>query len=505
MIRSKTLLSALAATAATGALALVGGGAGTPTAHAASHSDAPLIKLDPQANLTDVYSFITSPGGVKMLNIVVHVRPLSEPGDGPHYDKFSPDALYSIHIANPTTGATVRRYDFRFSDVSSASGNYKNLDTILSYGRGTAVGPINSNTDATRNYTQTYSVSRVQGNGNASTTLATGLITPPPNVGLRTTPAYNNSATGFAVSGATTVAGLDVYTREAIHTLSSGERVFSGPREDGFFADIGGIFDLLNPRILGSSLGQAGGGVDLFKGYNVLAYSIQIPVSSLPSFSYTTPALIGGAQTGVGVYASVSRPRVTLRRTNGDDVPSGPFVQVNRMANPLFNEVLVALRDKDNYNRTMPGDDTAYAKYALNPEVAVLINTVFGTNFATTGRADLAAIFLGSEQRADVLRVNTATNAVPLAGQTGFNRLSFVGGDAQGSVPNGWPNGRRFGDDVIDIALTAVASGPSYTTITVVGDNVNMNDQVYHQVFPYSATPHSGTHHAHHESGENSR
>src|SRR5262249_37363942 len=116
-----------------------------------------------------------------------------------------------------------------------------------------------------------------------------------------------------------------------------------------------------------------------------------------------------------------------------------------------------------------------------------LWNTVFGRSCATTGREDLVAIFIP-----DVLRVNTATGPVRLAGQTGFSRLGFLGGDTTAGVSGGWPNGRRLGDDVVDIALTAVASGPAYSTIPVLGDNINANGQVYNQVFPYSATPHAG-------------
>ena len=129
---------------------------------------------------------------------------------------------------------------------------------------------------------------------------------------------------------------------------------------------------------------------------------------------------------------------------------------------------------------------------------------VFGDNtgqapLATTGRSDLAAVFIP-----DVLRVNTTTAPVTLPGQTGYSRLSFIGGDgaclpgadctdpANHVAAGGWPNGRRIGDDVIDIALTAVASGPAYETITVVGDNADANDQLYNQVFPYLGTPHAG-------------
>lgn len=455
---------------------------------AASHSDAPLIKQDPQANITDVYAFIGTKyddPGQNMLNVIVHVRPFSEPGDGVIYERFADDALYSIHITEPTTGRTVIRYDFVFSDVNAlVPPVLKNPNTILSYGEGASA--ISTVGGPGQNFTQTY---RVKKN---SAIIGDGLLTPPPNVGLRTTPLYNDSFSGQAISGATRFEELDSYTRQTIHELSTGEVVFAGPREDGFYADTPGIFDLLDPRILDNDgdfsdgLGQDGGGVDGFKGFNVLAYGMQVPLSSLPNFPYND--FFFGDSTGVGVYASVSRPRITLRRTNGDPVAAGPFVQVNRMGNPLFNEVLVAIKDKDQYNRTSPTEDAvSVGTYALNPEVAALLNLVFGTSFVTTGRTDLHEIFIP-----DVIRVNTATGPVPLPGQLGFSRLGFIGGDNTGGFSSGWPNGRRLGDDVVDIALTAVASGPTYSTLTIVGDNVAANDQVYHQVFPYSATPHSG-------------
>lgn len=459
---------------------------------AASHSDAPLIKQDPQANLTDVYAFIGTKydnPAVNVLNILVSVRPFSEPGDGVIYERFANDALYSINLTDPTTGAVVDRFDFNFSSVTDV----KNPDTILSYGRGTEVGAITTIGDGKQNFTQTYEFSAwraVKGGKFKRNFREADLPVSPPNVGLRTTPAYND-ANGNAVSGAVNLAGLDSLTKQAIVTLDNGIVVWAGPREDGFYADTPGIFDFLDPRIIdndGSTadgLGQDGNGIDGFKGFNVLSFGMQIPVNSLRTFSYNEPLV--GARTGVGVYASVSRQAITRRSAKGEPKGSGKWVQVNRMGNPLFNEVLVALRDKDHYNRTSPVKDAQFKKYAENPELAFLVNVVlFGTDgsgpLASTGRSDLAAIFLP-----DVLRVDTTTGPAPLPGQAGFNRLSLIGGDTLG-----WPNGRRIGDDVVDIALSAVASGPTFSTITVVGDNVPANDQVYNQVFPYLATPHAG-------------
>ena len=484
-LRQALMLALGAAATITGTMTAV------PPALASNHSDAPLIKQDPQANLTDVYAFIGKryDTSEKVLNVTMSFRPFSEPGDGAQYDRFADDARYSIHITDPKTGATKLRYDFIFSRVDAG---YKNRNTVLSYGLGTEVGPIQEVGDARQNFTQTYRVIKLV-NG-TPTTIARGLLTPPPNVGKNVTPFYND-ADGVAVSGAATLGELDVYTRSTIHALPSGEVVWAGHRDDSFFSDIPGIFDLLNIRILDNNgsladgLGQDGNGVDGFKGFNVLTVAMQIPVSGLNALGIPTKydTLFFGEQKGVGVYASVDRPRVSVRKSDGTRENTG-WIQVARMGNPLFTEGLVAFKDKDRFNRTSPMQDATFATYARNPELATLINAVYGTSFVASGRTDLEKIFIP-----EVLRVVTTTAPVRLSGQTGFNRLGFIGGDTTNGVSGGWPNGRRLGDDVVDIALTAIASGPGYSTITIVGDNVSANDIPYNRVFPYLATPHSGT------------
>lgn len=484
--RTKTIVGTAAILFAVGSLCTIT----TPNAKASSHNDAPLIKLDPQANLTDVYAFVGTKyddPSVQVLNVIANVRPFSEPGDGPHYERFSNDAVYSLHITNPATGETVRRYDFRFSPVNDG---YKNPNTILSYGLGTEVGPILEVDDARQNYTQRYTVQR-QLPGNTALTVVNNQAVAPPNVGGNTTPLYNDAA-GRAVSGAMSFDELDSYTQMSITDTLDGGAAFAGPRDDGFYADVPGIFDLLNVRILDNNgdlsdgLGQDGNGIDGFKGFNVLTYGLQIPLDQLPEFEYTDAFF--GPQMGVGVFASVSRPAVTIREAGNDITSYGELVQVNRLGNPLFNEALIPFVDKDRYNALQPTDDSQFSTYASNPELALLINTVYGTSFATEDRTDLVAVFIP-----DVLRVSTQTGPVRLPGEKGYSRFGFVGGDTTGGISSGWPNGRRFGDDVIDIALTAIASGPSYDTITVVGDNAPGNDIAYNNVFPYAATPHSGT------------
>lgn len=516
---------------------------GSSAAQAANHSDAPLIKLDPQVNLTDTYAFVgtkSDDANVRVLNVVVQVRPFSEPGDGAIFERFSHDARYSINITNPATGALLRRYDFAFSPVASG---YKRIDTVLSYGQALALngegGEIQNVDDANQNYTQTYRITRVDmdpesNQETSSTVLGRKLLTPPPNVGSRVTPLYND-ASGRAQSGATSFEGLDRYTQQTIHNLPSGETVWSGHREDGFYSDIPGIFNLLDPRIIipaGSGTGNPEGqsppgtvtpGTDGFRGFNVLVYAIQIPLSDLPGLPYNVvdnPSIFGPTvQNGVGVYASTARPQVRLLydrlsdATRNDDVnpkrrrslndgefqtSQGPFVQVARLGNPIFNEGMVALRDKDDLNRTPPTVDSRFAVYARRPEIARLINQIYGTSFQATGRTDLETIFIP-----EVLRVNTATEPVRLAGQAGFSRLSTFGLDRTADgTPSGWPNGRRLGDDVSDILLTAIASGPGYLVTVPAGDGAPANDQLFHQVFPYSATPNAGTRNSK-DSGEN--
>jgi hypothetical protein len=165
------------------------------------------------------------------------------------------------------------------------------------------------------------------------------------------------------------------------------------------------------------------------------------------------------------------------------------------MGNPLFNQGFVHIGDKDRYNRTAPPADASnFGDYALNPELASLLKLLHPPFAGTveTGRSDLFQIYIP-----DIIKVDTTTGPVPLPGQVGFNARGFFGGDTIAGQSSGWPNGRRIGDDVIDIALTALANGPSFSSFQVIGDNVAANDQLYNQVFPYLGTPHSGFNRSH--------
>jgi uncharacterized protein DUF4331 len=461
-------------------------------AWASSHMDAPLITLDDAANTTDVYAFVSQKFGRKYLTTALAVYPHEEPGIGPNKYNFDDDVLYEIHVATKDDVAKGRAtYTYQFVFETS----YRNRNTILqSY-----LGVIDSVGDASQNLIQRYTVTKVDSRSGQAFRLGRGIV--PPNNQGNATPRYNRNNDGEqpARDGVANEADLDVYTAQSITDLRDGYFAFAGQRDDGFYADIQAIFDLLKLR----GPGQA---VDSQGGFNVHTMVLNIPIDDL-----------GGDQQIVGVYATTSRRRVTILGPNAN-ATLGDFVQVARQGNPLFNEGLVAIKDKDLYSRTSPTADAAlFRKYALTPELAALLNAlVFGSNVApTTNRTDIAGIFIP-----DVIKVDLSTGPAKLAGggpshpstpdDAGFSRLSIFGGDTlvssvqpgfgNGTVPGGWPNGRRFGDDVVDIAVTALLSDLRVSPPIIAapaGDNVDSNDIAYNKVFPYAATPLNGRRHTH--------
>ena len=472
-------------------------------APASSHMDAPLITLDPAANTTDVYAFVDQDGSQKNLIVALGVYPFEEPGIGPNKYNFDPNVLYEIHLGlgsnSVAQGKADISYQFKFET------HYKNTNTILqSY-----LGVIQNVDDASQNLTQTYTVTKVdhrarKGHARDEKTVLGQGIVPPNNQGIAT-PYYNQGDNGEnpARDGVATEAELDRYTTQAITNLSGGYKTFAGQRDDGFYSDVQAIFDLLQLRNPGK---------DAQGGFNIHLMALEIPIGEL-----------GGDMQVAGVYATTSRKHVRILR----DEPRGKsaqeeggWVQVARQGNPLFNEGLVAIADKDLYSRTDPTDDAKlFAKYALNPELAHLLNAiVFGGAGPApeTNRTDIAGIYIP-----DVIKVDLSTGPARLAGggashptnpdDPGYSRLGIFGGDTLtsqiqagfggGTLPGGWPNGRRFGDDVVDIAVTALISDLRTSPPAIrgpAGDNVDHNDMAYNKVFPYESTPQNGRHHAHH-------
>ena len=327
-------------------------------AQASSHMDAPLITRDPAANTTDVYAFVQNENGTKSLVTALGVYPHEEPGIGPNKYNFDDNVLYQIHVAtgnDVAAGRATLSYEFKFSTT------FRNQNTILqSY-----LGVINDVGDANQNLVQTYTVTKVDHRqGNHRTVLGTGTV-PPNNQGVAT-PFYNqgNDGNNPAKDGVATEGELDRYTTQTIKNLGGGYFSFAGQRDDGFYADINAVFDLLQLRSPGK---------DSQGGFNIHLMALVIPVSEF-----------GGDQQMVGVYATTSRRQIQILRDetnrsgrNGGPQLHGPWVQVARQGNPLFNEGLVAIADKDRYSRTSPeSDNELFREYAMTPELAHLINVI---------------------------------------------------------------------------------------------------------------------------------
>ena len=465
-----------------------------PTAaHASSHMDAPLITLDPAANTTDVYAFVSTIGGEKYLTTALAVYPFEEPGIGPNKYNFDDKVIYTINLA---TGADIAKgkptqsYEFRFRTV------FKNTATIAqSY-----LGVVEAVDDPQQNLTQHYMLMKVA--PKRTTLLSDGLV-PPNNQGL-VTKYYNQGDSGenLAREGVADTNALDRYTKSTIYTTPQGYKVFAGQRDDGFYADIQSIFDL--------DFGFTGPNkpFDSQGGFNVHTMVLSIPIAEIP----------GGDQQNVGVWATTSRSQVFVLRKpgNGKLVAVARGVQVGRQGNPLFCEAVVPIIDKDRYNRGTALRDTAdFSKYALAPELATLIGAQMDRR---TNRTDLAGIFIPDLIKVDLstgpARLAGGGNAGAVANDAGFHRLGIFGGDTLtstitpgfggGAIPGGWPNGRRFGDDVVDIAVLAILSDLRTSPPMIVGDansdvdRVKANDIGYNKVFPYAATPLNGRNHGHH-------
>ena len=452
---------------------------------ASSHQDAPLAVLDPAANTTDVYAFVDQDDhGPKSLVVALGVYPFEEPGIGPNKFNFDDNVLYEIHVAlgrDLAAGRATLSYQFEFRSET------RKPNTILQNFLTEVIQHVG---DANQNFVQRYTVTKVDHRWNRRSVLGTGILVPPNNQG-NATPFYNQGDNGEnpAKPGVTKEADLDRYTKEAIATLRNGYISFAGQRDDGFYADIQSIFDLQKLRNPGK---------DSQGGFNIHLMALEIPVDEL-----------GGDKQVVGVYATTSRREVRVLRERGD-LNVGRWVQVARQGNPLFCEGLVAVADKDLYSRTSPEQDTVlFRKYAETPELAKLIGSPFQMN-----RTDIAAIFIP-----DLIKVDLSTPGAHLTSTGGddkanmFSRLSIFGNDLLqsqiqdpfrngGFIPGGWPNGRRFGDDVVDIAIDALLSDlrgvkPMIKTFPD-GDGVVSNDMTYNRVFPYESTPQNGRIHGHH-------
>jgi hypothetical protein len=463
-----------------------------------SHREAPGISKDPVADSSDLYAFV-SPDDPTTVTILANYVPLQGPAGGPNFYEFGDDVLYAIHIDNNGDGQDDITFLLKFTNQVT------NPNTFL-YN----TGPITSLTSSSWNRRQFFSIYRVDRSG--THVLGENLACPPCNIGPLSTPNYAALA------------------QAAVHQLPGGGCVFAGQRAEGFYVDLGAIFDLgdLRPfqqlhNQFGMSipeLAKPAPGVNTTKGVNVHTIAIQMPMQLLTS-NGALPTNAASVNSVLGIYTSASRQRVKMwhAQNDGDDIDTGPFVQVSRLGNPLVNEVIIPMSQKDYWNTQGPDHDNQFISHVLQPELAGLLNVLYPGAFPNLAaykkpRADLSAILMtgipsgvvkgfqnstGSTIE-DRLRLNMAippTTSSP-------NTLGLVAGDAAG-----FPNGRRVFDDVVTIEIRAIAGitiplvDPSFTpdgAASAVTDGLTssatdvtaMGTENYLSYFPYLGIPHDG-------------
>jgi Domain of unknown function (DUF4331) len=495
------------------ALLIAGSVATAMPALASNHREAPLTALDHKADITDLYAFRSYDGGATpRVTLILSVDPLLEPANGPNWFPFDPDILYELKVDNNNDAVEDIVFQFRFTTEQ----RLPNLFQVYAGVPGGANAPANSPPpvppgtpivppriqsfgDAGLGMRQSYTVNMVRG----------GLVTPitgggpfyavPANVGPRTMnyPALFN---------------LGTYTTNVPNV-----RVFAGTTDDAFWIDLGGAFDTLNTSkfpVLSAveDAANVNFAADTVSGYAVNSIAIEVPVAMLTRTGQVEPANSTAAT--IGVWGTTSRPRLTTRRAPLPATSSGSFSQIQRVGNPLINELLIGTGFKDRFSMDQPKNDSQFATFFLDPSLARVVNALTAGAVAIPAppRVDLlpvvtyappiAAPGTPGGPIADLLRLNTGVAPTPPASAS---RLGLLGGDAAG-----FPNGRRVFDDVVDVALRLVAGGvlaapfPGFNANIggKLGDGVNVNDAPYRTSFPYLADAPSGRSRRHVDPGE---
>ncbi len=451
-------------------------------AMASSHGEAPLISMDRNADNTDTYAFRSVEAGRSgFVTLIANYIPLQEPSGGPQWVRWDDSVLYEIKIDNTGDGIEDIKYQFRFTT------QIVNSNTVLGMSTVNQDGVISSLTDPDYNMPQTYTVTVVDMRSGKSRVIASGLRTPPANIGPRVTPNYETNL-----------------GQPAVNNLRGGGKVFAGTRDEYFYIDLG-VFDALNLRSIGAT-----GGIDSTKGYNVSTIAIEVPIQNLTS-SGAIPASSTAPDAVIGVWATASRQSTRVISDDGTRTTTGDFKQISRLGSPLVNELVIPLGLKDAFNSLSPQKDGTIPQVVQaiqDPELSHLLQAVFGIAIPPAPRNDLVQIFgtgipvnsvtgptyttfLSDGTAHEYLRLNVGIPPTAIASQ---NRLGLLGGDVAG-----FPNGRRVFDDVTDIELRALAGGTPFTPATNVAPNNTLGDGVSFNPegplltrFPYLLTPNQG-------------
>lgn len=503
-------------------------------AFASSHREAPITSLDHKADITDLYAFVSydKPDHV---TFILNVDPFLEPSNGPNYFPFDPDLLYQINVDNAQDAQEHVVFQFRFQtevrlpnvfvgNVGAGAGISTPSNSPAPIAAGTplippAITALDGPGSEGFSQRQTYTVTMIQ-NGTSTVissgtnSIGTGLLfAVPSNVGARTMPNYDGPG-GLAPQG--------------IFALgNTGIRVFAGTVADPFFIDLGAAFDSFNFRNTGgpapgvlTAAQDAADSTNLttnaVSGFNVNTIAIEVPITMLTSDGALHAAT--DPQATIGVWATTSRLREAIRRSALPAQRAPSFRQVQRIGNPLINELIIGTGFKDAWSMADPDQDSQFASFDLDPLLARVLNaaTKGAINIPNPPRTDLLPLVqytpLITQQPAntppagpiaDLLRLNTG---VPPTLQANRKRLGLLAAD-----PAGFPNGRRLTDDVVDIAERVViggllAAGPSFTpnlgVNNLLGDGVNAPDVAPQETFPYVHFAYSGRDSRHIDAGE---
>ncbi len=477
MLRLKTLAYAVLAVG-------VAAGLFASAAFASSHREAPGITKMPKLDATDFYVFNSyEPGRTGYVTVIADYLPLQDPYGGPNYFTLDPDGAYDIKIDNDGDAVEDLTFRFRFKterrDIAlkiGAQGAQKNVAVPV-----INVGPISAGNDAALNVLETYTLDVIRGARRTRDLAApesvviasTGGRTftkPVDNIGPKSIPDYASYAAQYV---------YDV----RVPGCGQPGRVFVGQRKDPFVVNLGRTFDLVN---LQNPLGDPKGGTDDLADKNVTAFVLELPAA----------CLVSGNDPVIGAWttASIASERLVERGGRSARALPGSLVQVSRLSNPLVNEVVIGLKDKDRFNASEPADDGQFADYVTHPTLPAILELLFGVKAPTQfPRTDLVAAFLTgldglnhTKAVAEFIRLNTSTPAKPFEAQS---NLGALGGDL-----SGFPNGRRPGDDVVDIALRVVMGALLPQDVAPSG-NLPFTDGAYVDAtsfdahFPYLRTP----------------
>jgi hypothetical protein len=493
--------------------------AAPPGAYASSHREAPITALDHKADITDFYAFV-SYDHPDRVTFIMNVDPFLEPANGPNYFPFDPAIKYEIKIDNDHDAKADVTFQFRFQTHVRAPGLFtgfvgagkgidapKNSPAPVKPGTPIVPPAITSLTGsgaAGINLQQTYSVSMIRNGRTIDLTNEDGgaLIAVPSNAGPRTMPDYD----ALAAQGIFHLKG----------NSASDIRVFAGTVADPFFIDLGAAFDSFNFR------SGAGGGVltaaqdkndqlntapNTVAGFNVNTIAIEVPISLITSDGAMHPATDPKAT--IGAWATTSRQEITVLQSPFPSTGYGNYYQVQRLGNPLINELIIGTGSKDRWSMSDPVNDSQFASFDLDPLLARVFNAVYGINIPAPPRVDLlplvtyappiAAAGTKAGPIADLLRLNTGVAPTPAAKRS---RMGLIAGDAAG-----FPNGRRLTDDVVDIAARVVAGGVLVKGFDIapnnlIGDGVNASDVPPQETFPYVHYAYSGRDSRHIDPGE---